>query len=104
MDTNRFEQLLESSLGNVKPLINERVIKENNSSVEYRNRFYENNSEHFDMKFEKIMRGLHQVQQTAESGNGEEAAFVIGNIILDLRALKSSVDEMRAIVDEIKGK
>jgi septation ring formation regulator EzrA len=85
-------------------LLVKRVIKENNSSVEYRNRFYKNNSEHFDMKFEKIMRGLHQVQQTAESGNGEEAAFVIGNIILDLRTLKSSVDEMRAIVDEIKGK
>lgn len=79
-----------------------KVIKENNSSVEYRNRFYKNSSEHFDMKFEKIMRGLHQVQQTAESGNGEEAAFVIGNIIMDLRVLKSSVDEMRAIVDETK--
>ena len=79
-----------------------KVIKENNSSVEYRNRFYKNSSEMFDMDFKKIMRGLHQVQQTAESGNGEEAAFVIGNIILDLRVLKSSVDEMRAIVDEIR--
>ena len=79
-----------------------KVIKENNSSVEYRNRFYKNSSEMFDMDFKKIMRGLHQVQQTAESGNGEEAAFVIGNIIMDLKALKSSVDEMRAIVDEIR--
>ena len=79
-----------------------RVINENNTSVEYRDRFYANNSETFDMKFKKIMRGLHQVQQTAQSGNGEEAAFVIGNIILDLNILRSVVDEMRAIADEIR--
>ena len=48
------------------------------------------------------MRGLHQVQQTAQSGNGEEAAFVIGNIILDLNILRSVVDEMRAIANEIR--
>jgi septation ring formation regulator EzrA len=79
-----------------------RVINENNTSVEYRDGMYKNSSEMFDMKFKKIMRGLHQVQQTAESGNGEEAAFVIGNIILDLNALKSLVDEMRSIADEIR--
>jgi hypothetical protein len=79
-----------------------RVINENNTSVEYRDRIYENSSEIFDMKFKKIMRGLHQAQQTAESGNGEETAFVIGNIILDLKSLKSLVDEMRAIADEIR--
>lgn len=79
-----------------------RVITENNTSVEYRDSIYKNSSEMFDMKFKKIMRGLHQVKQTAESGNGEEAAFVIGNIILDLNALKSLVDEMRAIADEIR--
>jgi septation ring formation regulator EzrA len=79
-----------------------RVINENNTSVEYRDAMYKNSSEMFDMKFKKIMRGLHQVQQTAESGNGEEAAFVIGNIILDLNALKSLVDEMRSISDEIR--
>jgi septation ring formation regulator EzrA len=79
-----------------------RVINENNTSVEYRDRIYANSSELFDMDFKKIMRGLHQVQQTAESGNGEEAAFVIGNIILDLKSLKSLVDEMRAIADEIR--
>ena len=79
-----------------------RVINENNTSVEYRDRIYANSSETFDMKFKKIMRGLHQVQQTAQSGNGEEAAFVIGNIILDLNILRSVVDEMRAIADEIR--
>jgi hypothetical protein len=59
------------------------------------NEDYRNASEMFDMEFRKIVRGLHQVQQTAESGNGEEAAFITGNILMDMNRLKSFVDEMR---------
>jgi hypothetical protein len=59
------------------------------------NEDYRNASELFDMEFRKIMRGLHQVQQTAESGDGEQAAFITGNIMMSMDRLKSFVDEMR---------
>jgi hypothetical protein len=47
------------------------------------------------MEFRKIMRGLHQTQQAAESGDGEQAAFITGNIMMSMDRLKSFVDEMR---------
>ena len=59
------------------------------------NEDYRNASELFDMEYIKIIRGLHQVQQTAESGDGEQAAFITGNILMAMDRLKSFVDEMR---------
>jgi len=59
------------------------------------NEDYRNSSELFDMEYRKIIRGLHQVQQTAESGDGEQAAFITGNILMAMDRLKSFVDEMR---------
>jgi hypothetical protein len=59
------------------------------------NEDYRNASEMFDMEFKKIVGGLHQVQQSAKSGNGDEAAFITGNILMDMNRLKSFVDEMR---------
>jgi len=59
------------------------------------NEDYRNASELFDMEYRKIIRGLHQAQQTAEGGDGEQAAFIIGNILITMDRLKSFVDEMR---------
>jgi hypothetical protein len=59
------------------------------------NEDYRNSSELFDMEYRKIISGLHQVQQTAESGDGEQAAFITGNILMAMDRLKSFVDEMR---------
>jgi hypothetical protein len=59
------------------------------------NEDYRNASELFDMEYRKIIRGLHQVKQTAEDGDGEQAAFITGNILITMDRLKSFVDEMR---------
>lgn len=56
---------------------------------------YKNASELFDMEYRKIIRGLYQVQQSAESGDGEQAAFITGNIMMSMERLKSFVDEMK---------
>jgi hypothetical protein len=77
----RIVRLTESDLARIV----KRVVNED----------YRNASELFDMEFRKIIRGLHQTQQAAESGDGEQAAFITGNIMMSMDRLKSFVDEMR---------